>query len=119
MKKNFIYVCLRDRSGPIIWLSISYAYKGILQIIGIFMAFHIRKVKIKALNDSKETAAVIYINTIILITLIASAFALDDYHNGHAAIFGLAIFIDATLFLGALFVPKVNQYISFSNSLIV
>ena len=102
-------MCLRKGSGPIIWLSISFAYKGVLQVIGMFMAFHIRKVKIKALNDSKQTAIIIYVNTIILITLTTAAFALDDYHNGHAAIFGLALIIDATLFLGALFVPKVHD----------
>ena len=110
VKQNYIYVCLKGNSGPIVWLAFSYAYKGILQIIGMFMAFHIRKVKIKALNDSKQIVAIIYINTIILITLIASVFALDDYHNGHAAIVGLALMIDASLFLGALFVPKVNIY---------
>ena len=89
-------------------MSVSFAYKGLLQIIGMFMAFHIRKVKLKVLNDSKAIAAIIYVNTIILITLAASTFALDDYHNGHAAIIGAVLLIDATLFLGALFIPKVH-----------
>ncbi len=107
-------MCLRKGFGPIIWLSISFAYKGLLQIIGMFMAFHIRKVKIKALNDSKQTVAIIYVNTILLIILTTSTFALDNYHNGHAAIFGLGLIIDATLFLGALFVPKVYNHFYYS-----
>lgn len=92
-------------------LSVSFVYKGLLQIVGIFIAFHARKVKMKALNDSKETTAIIYVNTIILITLAASAFTLDSYHNGYAAIFGMALLVDASLFLGVLFVPKVNLVI--------
>ena len=109
VKENYIYICLRlsSDSNQIIWLSLSFAYKGLLQIIAIFMAFHTRKVKIKALNDSKETAAIIYINSIILIILCASVFLLEEYHNAHAAVFGLALFVQASLFLGLLFIPKV------------
>ena len=72
------------------------------------MAFHIRRVKIKALNDSKETGAIIYINSIILVLMIVAVFVLEGYHNVHAALFGLALFVQATLFLGLLFIPKVS-----------
>ena len=110
MEENYIYICLElSNDSQIIWLSISFAYKGFLQLIAIFMAFHIRKVKIKALNDSKETTAIIYINTIILIILCASVFFLEEYHNAYGAVFGLALFVQASLFLGLLFVPKVKK----------
>ena len=72
------------------------------------MAFHIRRVRIQALNDSKEIAAIIYINTIILAVMAVSEFVLEKYHNVHAALFGLALIVQATLFLGILFIPKVN-----------
>ena len=40
---NFILVCINN--SAIVWLSISYAYKGLLQILAMIMAFHTRKVK--------------------------------------------------------------------------
>ena len=72
------------------------------------MAFHIRRVKVKALNDSKEIAVIIYINSIILTLLAVTQFALETYHDAYAAMFGLALLVDATLFLGLMFIPKVR-----------
>lgn len=104
-QKYMVYVCSTGSST--IWLGISFAYKGLLQVIAIFMAFHTRRVKIKALNDSKETAAIIYINSIILVLVTVAVFVLEGYHNVHAALFGLALLVQASLFLGLLFIPKV------------
>ena len=101
----YVYVCATDQS--FIWLGISFGYKGFLQIVAMFMAFHTRRVKIRALNDSKETAAIIYINSVVIVMLAVSVFVLEGYHNHHATLFGLALLIQATLFIGILFIPKV------------
>ena len=103
---HFIFLC--TQTGSTIWLSISFGYKGLLQLVAVFMAFHTRRVKVKALNDSKEITAIIYINSIILALLIVTEFALATYHNIYAATFGLALLIVASLFLGLMFIPKVN-----------
>ena len=71
------------------------------------MAFHTRRVKIKALNDSKEIAVIIYINSITLALLAVVEFALNTYHEVYAALFGLGLMVGATLFLTLVFVPKV------------
>lgn len=102
---NYNFVCLNDRA--IIWLAISYAYKGLLQLVAMFMAFHTRKVKIRALNDSKELAVLIYINSITLVILTVTEFALYMYHDVYAGLFGMGLLVEATLFLTVLFVPKV------------
>ena len=102
----YVYVCATDQS--FIWLGISFGYKGFLQIVAMFMAFHTRRVKIRALNDSKETAAIIYINSVVIVMLAVSVFVLEGYHNVHATLFGLALLIQATLFIGILFIPKVG-----------
>ena len=104
-QENFFLICSSD--GSYIWLLISFIYKGCLQVLAIFMAFHTRKVKIKALNDSKEIMAIIYINSIILALLTVTEFALKSYNDAYAALFGLSLLIEATLFLGLVFVPKV------------
>ena len=103
---NQIFVCVN--SNTIIWLAVSYAYKGLLQLVAMFMAFHTRRVKIKALNDSKEIAVIIYINSITLALLAVVEFALNTFHEVYAALFGLGLIVGATLFLTLVFVPRVG-----------
>ena len=71
------------------------------------MAFHTRKVEIKALNDSKEIAAIIYINNLVLVMLVMSEFALISLHDIYTAIFGMALLVGATIFLSFVLVPQV------------
>ena len=101
-------MCVND--GAIVWLAISYAYKGLLQLVAVLMAFHTRNVRIKALNDSTEIAAIIYINSITLALLTVVEFALSNYHEVHAGMFGLALLVGATLFLSLVFVPRVCSH---------
>ena len=105
IERNFVFIC---GDNAIVWLIISYAYKGLLQLVAMFMAFHIRKVKIKALNDSKEIAVIVYINSITLALLAVTEFALRQYHYAYAALYGTALLIGGYLFLGLMFGPKVR-----------
>ena len=100
-----MYICVNEDS--IVWLAISFAYKGLLQLVAMFMAFHTRRVKIKFLNDSKEIAVIVYINSIILALLAVVEFALSRYHEVHATLVGLALLVEATVFLSLVFIPKV------------
>lgn len=104
---NYVYICLNN--DAIVWLAISYAYKGLLQLVAMFMAFHTRRIKIKALNDSLEIAVIVYVNSIILALLAVVEFALSRYHEVHAALFGLALLVEATVFLSLVFLPKVHS----------
>ena len=99
-----------EQTGTIIWLGASFGYKGILQVVAIFMAFHTRRVKVKVLNESKEIAAIIYINSIILVLLTVTEFTLASHHNTYAALFGLGLLIEASLFLGLIFIPKASWH---------
>jgi gamma-aminobutyric acid type B receptor len=92
-----------------VWLAISYAYKGLLQLVAMFMAFHTRKVKIIVLNDSKEIALIVYTNAIILAMLAVAEFALSVYHEVYTALFGLALLLEATVFLALIFIPRVSS----------
>ena len=84
----------------------------------MFMAFHTRNVKIQSLNEAIEIAGLVYINTIILVVVIVAGFAFDDYHDTHASLYGLAMIVDATLFLTLTFLPKVSSYWPITNSII-
>ena len=107
--QHYTYVCT-VLGNSLVWVGLSFGYKGLLQIVAMFMAFHTRRVKIAALNDSKEIAVIIYINSIILIVMAGSEFVLEHYHNAHSALFGLALLIQATMFVGVLFIPNVSLY---------
>ena len=105
---HYVFIC--TTSASVIWLALLFSYKGLLQIIAMFMAFHTRKVTVKALNESLETAALIYINSINLVVLTVTEFVLYEYHDVYSALFGLALLIGATLFLSLIFIPKVHSH---------
>ena len=102
---NYVYTCLNH--GATVWLAISYAYKGLLQLAAMFMAFHVRKVTVKAVKENKEIVVIIYINSLTLILSVVADFTLKNYHEAHSAIFGLALFSGASVFLTFIFVPRV------------
>lgn len=77
--------------------------------MAMFMAFHTRRVNIKVLNDSKEIAVIVYVNSIILALLVVVEFALGKYHEVYAALFGLALLLEATVFLAFIFIPRVSS----------
>ena len=94
---------------------------ALLQIVSMFMAFHTRKVRIKAINDSKEIAALVYINSIILIVVAIALLTLRDQHDLFAVILGLAVILASTIFLSLVFIPTVsdktsNQLINLNGS---
>lgn len=74
----------------------------------MFMAFHTRKVKIKALSESKAIFTLVYLNSIILVLLAVTELALDDYHITRTALLSLSHIIGPTLFLSLVIVPRVG-----------
>ena len=92
-----------------IWLSFVIGYKIILQGIGCFLAFNIRKVKIKGLNDSKEVSAILYTTFVLIAAIIIVTFIYGDYVNIDGGIYGLGIFAATTVVLTFIFVPKVHN----------
>lgn len=106
-ERVYVFMCTNMRA--VIWIAISFAYKALLQLAAIFMAFTTRKVSVKGLNDTKEIYGIIYINTLILTVLIVTEFALKSHRDAYFTLYGLAIFAEATLFLSLTFIPKVGK----------
>lgn len=79
----------------------------VVQAIGVFLAFSIRKVKIKGLNDSKQISAILYITTIITFTIAVSTFVFGDYINVDGTVYAIGISTATTFVLGLIFIPKV------------
>ena len=101
------YACYSESQQ--IWLFMSYIYKFLLQIAAIYFAFTSRKIRVKALNDSKEVAAIIYITSLLLVISAFGFWIGLVYLNTSTAVFGLAQLLTATVILGLLFIPKVRD----------
>ena len=97
-----------DSSTGFLWQIGTLAYLALLQLVGFILAIQTRKVKIKALNDSKYVAAIIYVTSIVLIMLIVARFALYRYLNASEAVFSGALMVGAAAFLSFIFIPKVK-----------
>ena len=98
-------------SGPysIIWIIVCYGCVVITQVVGVVLAFRTRNVTIKALNDSKYLTIIIYISSVIIVAMVASAVLIEDRINADAAVFGGLFIIFSTVVLGLTFIPKVNS----------
>lgn len=93
-------------SNAFYWLIVIFVYLVFLQVIGFILAVRTRKVKIKALNDSKFVAAVIYVTSIVLLLMVVVTFALSRYRNVAEVVFSGALMLGTTAFLCLMFVPK-------------
>ena len=77
----------------------------------MFLAFQTRKVVIRALNDSKYVAMIIYLSTVIITLMIVFTVTLDEFLNADGAVFGGLIYIFTTIILTLLFIPKVGSLV--------
>ena len=107
MKKTDFYVYICDPESIKTAVGVIYGYMALLQIVAMFLAFGIRKVKVKGLNDSLYIAAIIYITSILLVVIIVVSLLLNDHVNIYASALGACILIATTVILGLVFIPKV------------
>ena len=89
-------------------MGILYGYKMLLQIIAILLAFSIRKVKVKGLDDAKYIGAIIYVTSIMLAIIIVATYSLKDVINGFAALFCTEFLVGTTVILVLVFLPLVR-----------
>ena len=93
-----------------IWLGAVYAYKGLLLLFGIFLAWETRKVKIPALNDSHYIVVCVY-NVVIMSVLavvVSNLLSQGKFLTTAYVLVTMCIFVTTTATLCFLFVPKVS-----------
>lgn len=98
-------------SSEFYWLGVLFGYKIIIQALGVFLAFKIRKVKIRGLNEYREVSAILYITSAILAAMIVVSFAFGDYIDVDGFIFAFGLCTATTVVLVFTFVSKVNIYL--------
>lgn len=100
-------------------LTLSVSYRSLLQLVGIFIAFHTRKVTIKALNESKQTGVIIYINSIFLVISGVTSFVLSRYYEVESSLTAVLSLLQPTLFLLLIFIPNVSDNYSCTSYITV
>lgn len=105
LKNYYFFLC--DHSG--IFLAVKHGYRVLLQLVGIFFAFHTRKIKIKGLKESTQIGYIIYFNALFVIILLLSDYVIKyRHHHITVSVEAVISFIQATLFLVLFFVPNVK-----------
>ncbi|XP_077992061.1 gamma-aminobutyric acid type B receptor subunit 2-like [Glandiceps talaboti] len=90
------------------WLVTIYAFKGILVLFGIFLAWETRKVQIPGLNDSKQIGFCVYNVMVMSVLTITISNVLDDRQADiRYCMVASCIILCNTATLGLVFVPKV------------
>jgi hypothetical protein len=74
----FLKVEVCQSSQTKTWLSILYAYKGLLLVVGVYMAWETRHVKIPALNDSQYIGFSVYGAVITSVSVVVLANLLSE-----------------------------------------
>ena len=104
---NSIYIC--NSTPRSIYLGVLFGYKMVLQVITLVLAFSIRKVKVKGLDDTKYIAAAIYVTSIVLSVIIVTIYSLVDIITAYDVLFCTGLLIGTSVILILVFVPLVSQ----------
>ena len=103
----FIYDCSSQTLIGTITIAIPLTFMYILQFCALYLAFQIRKVKVKGVNDTRNIAMVVYIVTTLFIIAGVVLIFLNDHITIYSVTFSSTAFMTATTVLGIIFIPKV------------
>ena len=102
---EIIGVC--DSKDSLEWLIVLFFYKGLILLVGVFLAVEIRKVKIVSLNESRFIGMSVYGAVIVSIALTPIGFLLEESPTTQYAIIGIMVLASTTIILILVFVSKV------------
>ena len=111
-----VFIC--NSKARNIFLGILYGYKMLLQVVALLLAFSIRRVKVKGLDDAKYIAASIYVTSIVLAVTIVGTYSLPEIVNGFTALVCTGFMIGTTVILALVFVPLVRLIGTYSTQYI-
>lgn len=107
MQNTVNYRCNQSYLYPY-FISLTISYKLILHAVALVLACLIRKLKVDALNDSRETAAIIYASSVLLLLLCVAQFTVSHSYVLIHITLALLVSVLAMIHLGLTFIPKVS-----------
>ncbi|XP_073978361.1 gamma-aminobutyric acid type B receptor subunit 3 isoform X3 [Rhodnius prolixus] len=98
------------------WLGVLYIYKGLLLIVGVYMAWETRHVKIPALNDSQYIGLSVYSVVITSVLVVVLANLIFERVTLAFLTITIPILVSTTGSLCLLCVPKVHDILAHTDN---
>eukprot|EP00071_Canis_lupus_P036682 XP_022270239.1 gamma-aminobutyric acid type B receptor subunit 1 [Canis lupus familiaris] len=94
------------------WLGIFYGYKGLLLLLGIFLAYETKSVSTEKINDHRAVGMAIYNVAVLCLITAPVTMILSSQQDAAFAFAALAIVFSSYITLVVLFVPKMRRLIT-------
>ena len=108
-EEHYIIIC-GNPPPEIAFAVINLILKFTMHIAAVVLAIRTRHVQVKVINDTKETQAIVYISTVLLVLFVVCNFIFEGYPNIYGLTVGVFAYIETVMFLGLTFIPKVLLY---------
>ncbi|XP_031953839.1 gamma-aminobutyric acid type B receptor subunit 1-like, partial [Corvus moneduloides] len=90
------------------WLGIFYGFKGLLLLLGIFLAYETKSVSTEKINDHRAVGMAIYNVAVLCLITAPVTLILSSQQDAAFAFASLAVVFSSYITLVVLFVPKVS-----------
>ncbi|XP_068591232.1 gamma-aminobutyric acid type B receptor subunit 1 [Cebidichthys violaceus] len=94
------------------WLGVVYGYKGLLLLLGIFLAYETKSVSTEKINDHRAVGMAIYNVAVLCLITAPVTMILSSQQDASFAFAALAVVFSAYITLVVLFVPKMRRLIT-------
>ncbi|XP_027003762.1 gamma-aminobutyric acid type B receptor subunit 1 isoform X1 [Tachysurus fulvidraco] len=93
------------------WLGVVYGYKGLLLLLGIFLAYETKSISTEKINDHRAVGMAIYNVAVLCMITAPVTMILSSQQDASFAFASLAIVFSVYITLVVLFVPKMRRLI--------
>ncbi|KAG5843170.1 hypothetical protein ANANG_G00185650 [Anguilla anguilla] len=94
------------------WLGVVYGYKGLLLLLGIFLAYETKSVSTEKINDHRAVGMAIYNVSVLCMITAPVTMILSSQQDASFAFASLAIVFSVYITLVVLFAPKMRRLIT-------
>uniref|UniRef100_A0A8C9VI63 Gamma-aminobutyric acid type B receptor subunit 1 n=1 Tax=Scleropages formosus TaxID=113540 RepID=A0A8C9VI63_SCLFO len=94
------------------WLGVVYGYKGLLLLLGIFLAYETKSVSTEKINDHRAVGMAIYNVAVLCMITAPVTMILSSQQDASFAFASLAIVFSVYITLVVLFIPKMRRLIT-------
>ncbi|XP_068455174.1 gamma-aminobutyric acid type B receptor subunit 1 isoform X2 [Clinocottus analis] len=102
--------CSSDKMNT--WLGVVYGYKGLLLLLGIFLAYETKSISTEKINDHRAVGMAIYNVAVLCMITAPVTMILSSQQDASFAFASLAIVFSVYITLVVLFVPKMRRLIT-------
>nr|XP_040043793.1 gamma-aminobutyric acid type B receptor subunit 1 isoform X3 [Gasterosteus aculeatus aculeatus] len=94
------------------WLGVVYGYKGLLLLLGIFLAYETKSISTEKINDHRAVGMAIYNVAVLCMITAPVTMILSSQQDASFAFASLAIVFSVYITLVVLFIPKMRRLIT-------